>query len=180
MYGFIGNNSSHCGSTPETNGLWENSVHRCRHMTHVVLTDLAGTVRQSVREHTGGRIQQQAWALYRVTSYGDNTCLLHLLVAILIGINYASYLAFRVMLNLQDLSVRPHLKITSRLTLRDIAVSRGPLRAEFTSLKTKTSLLAIRATISGLTIDGHPARVNVFIAKVFCASLKHFIVIISW
>ena len=170
-------NSCHGSPTPETNGFGENGVHGCRHMAHVVLADLAGTVGQSIREHTraGSKV-----TLGFLLSYQRLRQYVHLLVTILIGINYASQHTFFVMLNLQDLSVRPHLKISSSLSFRNVAICRRPLRTKFTSLKTKASLLAISTTIPRLTIDGHPTRVNVFIPKVFCTSLKHLIVVISW
>ena len=148
-------------------------------MTHVVASHLARTVRQTLREHGGRAVQQQARAFQRIARHRHDAGLLPLLLAAAIDIHHAGDLAPRIVFDPQRHRVRSHLEIAGRLTLGDLGVQRGPLAAGLAALEAEADLLAGAAIVPRLAVDRHVAGVHFLVAKLARTRFQDLVVVVA-
>ena len=108
---FVLDDARHRGTAEHVHWLFEDAIHRCGHVTHVVSTDLTRRVRHAIREHAGRRVQQQTRRLNRVTRHANHFRFLEEAVAFRVTIQHASRTTLGIMLNLQYLCTRTYLEV---------------------------------------------------------------------
>jgi hypothetical protein len=148
-------------------------------VAHVIATDLAGRVCETIRIHAGFRVQQQARRFDRVTGDADNPGLLLLLITIAIGINNRGYLARFVMLDFQDLCTRAQIEIASFFGLRDFTVHGRPLGIHFAALEAEAELAAVRSAIPTAAVDRHTPCVAILVTELFGTGIHHLEIVIA-
>jgi hypothetical protein len=171
--------AGHGGAAVHVHRVLEDRVDRAGHVAHVVPADLARGIGEPVGEHVRGGVEQEPRALDRVAGDGDDAGGLALLGAARIGIDHAGDLAAVVMLDAQDMGIRPHLELAGRLALRDLGIERRPFRAPLAALEAEAGLLAGRAAVAFGRVDRHVAGVAVRVAERVGAGLQHLEVVVA-
>ena len=161
-------------------GLLEDGVDRAGRVAHVVPADLARAVGQPVRELGRGRVQQQARALDRIAGDADDPRLLHLLLAVLVGIEHAGDLAgVRRAGSAAPGAAAAARACRSRSPLRNLGVERRPFGARLAALETEADLLAGRPVVARLAVDRHPAGMDLLVAEPLGAGVQHLEVVVA-
>src|SRR6185369_15947921 len=157
----------------------EAGVDRSGHVPHVVAADLPRRIGQAVGVPARRRVQQQARTFDRIARYADDARLLALHIPVLVRVDDRVHLPCGVVLDLQHLRVRPDFELARRLTLRNLGIERRPFGAELAALEAEAGLLAGRAAVARLRIDGHAAGVTVLVAELLGAGLQDLEVVVA-
>jgi hypothetical protein len=84
-----------------------------------------------------------------------------------------------VVLDLQDVRVRPDLQIAGRLALGQLCIEGGPFGADLAALEAEADLLAPRPPVARRRIDRHAACVALLVAELVGARLEHLEVVVA-
>ena len=161
------------------NRVFERSVDRAGHVSHVIASNLTRRVRQAVFEHIGSRQQQQAWCFDGVACHTHHTCFLTLLFAIFVKIHHASDQAFFIVLNTSHMRFGPQVEVACGFSLGDLGVQSGPFGTALATLETKAQLHTTATAIAWLAVDGHIACVYFFVAQFLGTRMHHFEVVVA-
>ncbi len=147
-------------------------------MAHVVAPDLPRGIRQSVREHRRGGVEQQPRALDGVRRHRDHPRLLALLLAVLVDVDDARHPTGVVMLDPQGHRAGPQLVVAGVHRPRHVGIGRRPLRPPLAALEAEAGLLARHPVVVVDRVDRHVSGVDALVADLLRTGLEDLVVVV--